>query len=88
MHDHGDCLEYKPNDQYKSAGEHHSEPLPIVARGGNYLINFGVDGQGEPDPVVYERFKDIGEWVKVNGEAIYDTRPVKPYELGDLVFHR
>ncbi len=82
----GTSWSFKPNDQYKSAGTLVHNLCRIVARGGNYLINFGVDAQGEPDPVVYDRFREIGAWLKVNGEAIYETRPVKPYELGDLAF--
>jgi alpha-L-fucosidase len=82
----GTSWSYKPNDRYKSAGTLIRNLCRIVARGGNYLVNFGVDAHGEPDPVVYDRFKEIGAWMKVNGEAIYDTHPVKPYELGALAF--
>ena len=37
---------------------------------------------------VVQRMKEIGDWMKVNGEAIYGTRPVAPYKAGQVVFTR
>jgi alpha-L-fucosidase len=82
----GNSWSYVPNDKYKSAGTMIRNISRVVARGGNYLIGIGADPNGEFDPIVYERFKEIGAWFKINGEAIYGTRPIKPYEQGDLVF--
>lgn len=82
----GTAWPFKPNDQFKSAGTLIRNLCRIVARNGNYLIGIGPDANGEFDPIVYERLDEIGAWLKVNGEAIYDTRPVKPYERGDCVF--
>ena len=79
---------WKPNDQFKSAGTLIRNLCRIVARNGNYLIGAGPDGQGEFDPAVYDRLKAIGAWLRVNGEAIYETRPLSPYESGDLAFTR
>ena len=28
--------------------------------------------------------KEIGEWMKINGEAIYKSRPIKPYKEGKI----
>jgi alpha-L-fucosidase len=47
----------------------------IASKGGNYLLNVGPTSAGEiPQPEV-ERLKEIGAWMKVNGEAIYGTSP-------------
>lgn len=47
--------------------------VDIVSKGGNYLLNIGPDGNGEvPEPCV-ESFLEMGEWVKVNREAIFGT---------------
>jgi alpha-L-fucosidase len=56
--------------------------VSIVSKGGNYLLNVGPTGEGViPVPSV-ERLQEIGEWTKVNGEAIYGAKGcLIPYEL-------
>ena len=47
--------------------------VDIASKGGNFLLNVGPTSLGEiPEPSV-ERLKEIGRWMKVNGEAIYGT---------------
>lgn len=47
--------------------------VDIASKGGNYLLNVGPTSEGLiPAPSV-ERLKEIGKWMKVNGEAIYAT---------------
>ena len=47
--------------------------VDIASKGGNYLLNVGPTSEGLiPAPSV-ERLKEIGQWMKVNGEAIYGT---------------
>lgn len=47
--------------------------VDIVSKGGNYLLNVGPTEDGEiPEPSV-QRLKQIGAWMKVNGDAIYGT---------------
>ncbi|QNL50619.1 alpha-L-fucosidase [Olivibacter sp. SDN3] len=43
-----------------------------VALDGNFVLNFGPDGQGAIRPEETKLAKEIGEWMKVNHEAIYD----------------
>jgi alpha-L-fucosidase len=47
--------------------------VDIASKGGNYLLNVGPTAEGLiPMPSV-ERLKAVGQWMKVNGEAIYST---------------
>jgi len=45
-----------------------------VSRGGNFLLDIGPDEHGKIPPIMQERLLEIGDWLKANGEAIYNTR--------------
>jgi alpha-L-fucosidase len=45
----------------------------IVSKGGNYLLNVGPDANGVIPAASVQRLKEVGAWMKVNGEAIYGT---------------
>jgi alpha-L-fucosidase len=49
--------------------------VQIVAKGANLLLNIGPKSDGTVPPEQEERLRDIGAWLKVNGEAIFRTRP-------------
>src|SRR5205814_7745820 len=58
--------------------------IDIASKGGNYLLNVGPTSEGLiPEPSV-ERLKEIGRWMKVNGDAIYATTasPFKQLDWG------
>ena len=49
--------------------------IDIASKGGNYLLNVGPTGEGViPEPSVV-RLREIGGWMKANGEAIYGVGP-------------
>ncbi|MEO8887520.1 MAG: alpha-L-fucosidase, partial [Mucilaginibacter sp.] len=50
-----------------------------VSRNGTLLLNLTQHGRGDLDAEVIQTAKDIGEWLKVNGEAIYGSRPFEVY---------
>lgn len=50
-----------------------------VSRNGTLLLNLTQHGRGNLDDEVIQTAKDIGAWLKVNGEAIYGSRPFEVY---------
>ncbi|HVI44472.1 MAG TPA: alpha-L-fucosidase [Chitinophaga sp.] len=47
--------------------------IDIASKNGNYLLNIGPDGLGQFPQGSIDALKGIGQWMKVNGEAIYAT---------------
>jgi alpha-L-fucosidase len=61
-------------DDYKTAREFIMVLIDLVSRGGNLLLDIGPDGDGTIPVIMEQRLLEIGDWLKVNGEAIYGTR--------------
>jgi alpha-L-fucosidase len=80
----GDSWSYKPNDNYKSPRQLIHLLVDIAAKGGNFLLNIGPDADGRlPKPAI-DRLEAVGQWMKINSEAIYGTRAVAPYKVGRM----
>jgi alpha-L-fucosidase len=61
------------DDNWKSTSDLILKLSDIVSKGGNFLLNVGPTSEGEiPQPSV-DRLRQVGEWMKVNGDAIYGT---------------
>lgn len=69
----GNSWSYVPNDEYKTSRKVIHLLTEIVSKNGNLLLNIGPAPDGEWDPNAYARLEDIGKWMQVNGEAIYDA---------------
>ena len=59
---------------FKSSTELIHRLVDAVSKGGNYLLNIGPLPDGSIDPKSVERFNAIGDWMDVNGDAIYGTQ--------------
>lgn len=71
----GKSFSYMKNDEFKGVPWIISSLTDIVAKGGNLMIGIGPDVTGRFDASVIQAIKETGAWLKINGEAIYSTRP-------------
>ncbi|KAB2869863.1 MAG: alpha-L-fucosidase, partial [Bacteroidales bacterium] len=82
----GNSWSYVESDVYKSTNTLIHMLIDIVSKGGNFLLNVGPSPLGTlPEPAIV-RMKEIGKWMKINGNAIYSTRPVYPYKQDKMRF--
>jgi alpha-L-fucosidase len=61
-------------DDYKTGREFILVLCDLVSRGGNLLLDIGPAADGTIPPLMEQRLLEIGDWLRVNGEAIYGTR--------------
>ncbi len=50
-----------------------------VSKNGNVLINVGPDSHGAIPQIQQAPLRELGHWMQINGEAIYNTRPWKRF---------
>ncbi|UCD22995.1 MAG: alpha-L-fucosidase [Gemmatimonadota bacterium] len=62
-------------DDYLTSQQLIHELVDVVSRGGNLLLNVGPTADGTIPLIMQRRLRDIGAWLRVNGDAIYSTRP-------------
>jgi len=62
-------------ENYLSAEELIHMLVRIVAKGGNLNLMVNPDGTGKVPEIQMDLLKELGNWLEVNGEAIYGTRP-------------
>ena len=74
------------NARYKAANKVIATLAEIVAKGGNMVVGVGPTPEGLINAEAAERLQEIGEWLKVNGEAIYGTVITSHYHEGNLWF--
>lgn len=79
---------YVPHDPYKSPRELVHMLVDVVAKGGNLLLNIGPGPDGRWHEAAYDRLRDLGDWMRVNGSAIYGTRAMTPWSADRLRFTR
>ncbi|HPF41545.1 MAG TPA: alpha-L-fucosidase [Phycisphaerae bacterium] len=73
---------YVPGAKYLSDREVVRMLADIVSRGGNMLLNVAPSPKGDFDPAAYEMLEGVARWMRVNSDAIYDTRPLAPWRDG------
>lgn len=70
----GDSWQYSMKDtHFKRVDELVGILVDVVSRGGNLLLNVGPTPDGEIPQPLLDRLRGVGEWMRVNGEAIYGS---------------
>jgi len=82
----GGSWSWIPDAKYMTAHEAIHLLVDIVAKGGNLLLNIAPGPEGQWHDEAYQLLNEIGDWMKVNSEAIYETRVLAPYKAGNICF--
>jgi alpha-L-fucosidase len=77
-----DSWGYIKNDHFKTPEFIVHELIDIVSKNGNLLLNVGPRADGTIPEEAQKVLLDIGSWLKINGDAIYGTRPWRVYGEG------
>ncbi|MCQ2082314.1 MAG: alpha-L-fucosidase [Lachnospiraceae bacterium] len=65
---------YTPMNEYKTSTQIIQDLVDIVSKNGRLLLNIGPKSDGTIPPEDTRILEEIGEWLKVNGEAIYGSK--------------
>jgi len=76
---------YVTNHQYKEASSLVDDMIDIVSKNGSMLLNIGPKPDGTIPQKEIDMLSEIGDWLSLNGEAIYDTRPWVTFGEGSTV---
>lgn len=64
---------YTDTLEYKDAGEIIRMLVDVVSKNGNLLLNIGPKGDGSIPDTDRKILRQIGDWLKINGEAVYGS---------------
>ena len=73
---------YISHHDYKTAADIIADLVDIVSKNGALLLNIGPRADGTIPEIEQEMLREIGRWLQVNGEGIYETRPWRVFGEG------
>ncbi|QVY66015.1 alpha-L-fucosidase [Polaribacter sp. Q13] len=76
---------YAMDEEYRSANQVVDMLMDIISKNGVLLLNIGPKADGSIPHEAAIPIKEIGAWLKINGEAVYATRPWEIFGEGPTV---
>jgi alpha-L-fucosidase len=77
-----DSWAYLTHPNYKPAARIIHQLIDVVSKNGNLLLDVGPRADGTIPAEIESRLRQIGAWLRINGEAIYETRPAERFGEG------
>lgn len=74
------------NNGYKSAKNVVQRLIDVVSKNGNLLLSIPMRGDGTIDEKELQILQDLAAWMKINQEAIFDTKPLHIFGEGPTKF--
>lgn len=84
----GNHFSFRYTDEYKTGKEIVHLFIEVVAKGGNLALNIGPQPDGVLPAMAVQSIMELGHWLSVFGEGIYETVPQAPYVTEELCFTR
>ena len=75
-----------PNAHFQPAQKVLSSLIEVVAKGGSMVLGVGPTPEGLIEPGVIKVLEKVGQWMDVNGKAIYSTTITPNYNDGEIWF--
>ncbi len=76
---------YVPDEDFKSPNHIIDMLMDIISKNGVLMLAFGPNGDGSIPVIAKESLTAVGDWLKINGEAVYATRPWSSFGEGVTV---
>ncbi len=84
----GNRWKYWSSDVFKPASKVIEMLIETTAKGGNLLLGVGPGPDGSFPTEAVSRLREIGAWLRINGEGIFGSRARPPYASGPVRFTR
>jgi alpha-L-fucosidase len=85
----GNAFAYDPvAEHYKGTQWVVSHLVDCVAKGGSFMVCIGPDANGKFHPEAVRQLEAVGQWLKVNGEGIYESRVREVWQADGIRFTR